>query len=279
MKRVLVIGHGFVGSALETSFHEEVEKKIVDPKYNTKVQDFASFNPHLVFICVPTPSKSDGSIDTSILEKVTKECIDLYPKSIITIKSTCLPNILKDLQNLSKRVIHNPEFLTEKNAVDDFISSPFQIFGGNKENCVYVSDFLKNYTKCKFVESHYVSIEVASLIKYTINSFLAIKVVFFNQIKEIFETLELENEYENFTNGVRLDERIGSSHMKVPGPDGRVGFGGACFPKDTKAFVHFFNENKAHFSILEDAIKVNDKIRKSYIQMLDREKEQNIDFQ
>ena len=279
MKRVLVIGHGFVGSALETSFHEEVEKKIVDPKYNTKVQDFASFNPHLVFICVPTPSKSDGSIDTSILEKVTKECIDLYPKSIITIKSTCLPNILKDLQNLSKRVIHNPEFLTEKNAVDDFISSSFQIFGGNKENCVYVSDFLKNYTKCKFVESHYVSIEVASLIKYTINSFLAIKVVFFNQIKEIFETLELENEYENFTNGVRLDERIGSSHMKVPGPDGRVGFGGACFPKDTKAFVHFFNENKAHFSILEDAIKVNDKIRKSYIQMLDREKEQNIDFQ
>tara|TARA_B100000900_G_scaffold382173_1_gene369178 strand:- start:2302 stop:3141 length:840 start_codon:yes stop_codon:yes gene_type:complete len=279
MKRVLVIGHGFVGSALETSFHEEVEKKIVDPKYNTKVQDFASFNPHLVFICVPTPSKSDGSIDTSILEKVTKECIDLYPKSIITIKSTCLPNILKDLQNLSKRVIHNPEFLTEKNAVDDFISSPFQIFGGNKENCVYVSDFLKNYTKCKFVESHYVSMEVASLIKYTINSFLAIKVVFFNQIKEIFETLELENEYENFTNGVRLDERIGSSHMKVPGPDGRVGFGGACFPKDTKAFVHFFNENKAHFSILEDAIKVNDKIRKSYIQMLDREKEQNIDFQ
>ena len=279
MKRVLVIGHGFVGSALETSFHEEVEKKIVDPKYNTKVQDFASFNPHLVFICVPTPSKSDGSIDTSILEKVTKECIDLYPKSIITIKSTCLPNILKDLQNLSKRVVHNPEFLTEKNAVDDFISSPFQIFGGNKENCVYVSDFLKNYTKCKFVESHYVSMEVASLIKYTINSFLAIKVVFFNQIKEIFETLELENEYENFTNGVRLDERIGSSHMKVPGPDGRVGFGGACFPKDTKAFVHFFNENKAHFSILEDAIKVNDKIRKSYIQMLDREKEQNIDFQ
>ena len=169
IKRILVIGHGFVGSALEQSFLKEVKKEIVDPKYNNKIEDFASFNPHLIFICVPTPSKSDGSIDTSILEKVAKECIDLFPKSIITIKSTCLPSILTDLQNLSKKIVHNPEFLTEKNALEDLISSPFQIFGGDKENCQYVSEFLKNYTKCKFVESHYVSIEVASLIKYTIN--------------------------------------------------------------------------------------------------------------
>ena len=105
------------------------------------------------------------------------------------------------------------------------------------------------------------------------------KVVFFNQLKEIFERLELENEYETFTNGVRLDKRVGNSHMRVPGPDGRVGFGGACFPKDTKAFVHFFNENKVKFSMLEEAIKVNDKIRRNYIEMLDREKEQNIDFE
>ena len=277
--RILIVGHGFVGSALEKSLHDSVERKIVDPKYKTDVSDFISFNPSLIFICVPTPSKSNGSIDTSILEEVTKKCINLYPKSIFVIKSTCLPNILVDLKNLSKNIVHNPEFLTEKNAYNDFISSTFQIFGGNKESCVCVSNFLTDHTKCEFSESYYVSIEVSSLIKYTINSFLALKVIFFNQLKELFNVLEIEEEYDNFINGVSLDERIGNSHMKVPGPDGRNGFGGACFPKDTNAFIRFFSENNIKLSTLEEAIKFNNQIRKDYSQRLGREKEQNIDFE
>ena len=277
--RILIVGHGFVGSTLEKSLHDSVERKIADPKYKTDVSDFISFNPSLIFICVPTPSKSNGSIDTSILEEVTKKCINLYPKSIFVIKSTCLPNILVDLKNLSKNIVHNPEFLTEKNAYNDFISSTFQIFGGNKESCVCVSNFLRDHTKCEFSESYYVSIEVSSLIKYTINSFLDLKVVFFNQLKELFDVLEIEEEYDNFINGVSLDGRIGNSHMKVPGPDGRNGFGGACFPKDTNAFIRFFSENNIKLSTLEEAIKFNNQIRKDYSQRLGREKEQNIDFE
>ena len=278
-KRIIIVGQGFVGSSFEKCLNDYVDRKIVDPKLNAKLEDYISFKPHFIFICVPTPCKPNGQIDASILKKVSKQCVALFPKSILIIKSTCLPKDLKDLRNLSKNIIHNPEFLTENNAEEDMINATFQIFGGDRELCISVSNFLKDFTKCKFTESHYVSIEVASLIKYTINNFLALKVIFFNQLKELFLKLGIENEYDDFVNGVILDTRIGNSHMKVPGPDGRLGFGGACFPKDTKAFIKFFNENESQLSIIEEVVSVNNKIRKKYSQMLDREIDQNINFE
>ena len=77
---------------------------------------------------------------------------------------------------------------------------------------------------------------------------------------------------------LKLDSRIGDSHMDVPGPDGRKGFGGACFPKDTSAFLNYSLENNSQLSILEAAIKKNNTVRKQYDQLSKREKDQNVNF-
>ena len=78
----------------------------------------------------------------------------------------------------------------------------------------------------------------ASLIKYTINSFLASKVIF-NQIKDVFNSSSIEIDWDYFIDCISNDTRIGNSHMMVPGPDGKNGFGGACFPKDLSALINY----------------------------------------
>ena len=279
-KRVLIVGHGFVGKALENSFQaHKVDFKIIDPKYKKTISEYQDFDPQFIFICVPTPSNKDGSIDYSILESVVLESLSIFPNSAIVIKSTVLPNFKKRFDNHLERIILNPEFLTEKDANQDFINSNFQIFGGNLSLCKKLEDFLKENTLCNFKISHFVSVEVATLIKYGINSFLAMKVIFFNQFKEIFEELELsENDYSYFIDGMSLDKRIGKSHMQVPGPDGRHGFGGACFPKDTNALLKLFIKNELDFSLLSKVIEINNELRKDYNDLLKREIEQNISF-
>ena len=278
-KDIIIIGHGFVGKAVEkVLLQSKLNIEIVDPKYHSTIGDFEGLNPKFIFICVPTPAGKDGMPDYSIFESVLNESIEVFPKAIQVIKSTILPNTLDFVAN-KDRVVYNPEFLTEKNALKDLLNADFQIFGGDLSNCKKAERFYKDFSLCKFTRSHFVSIEIASLIKFSINSFLALKVIFFNQIKEIFTLLNLDDvHYDQYIKGVALDKRIGDSHMNVPGHDGRFGFGGACFPKDTEAFLGFFEENKKKFSLLAETIKVNNDLRSDYNNLLDRETEQNISF-
>ena len=90
-KRVLIVGHGFVGKALENSFQaDKVDFKIIDPKYKKTISASQDFDPQFIFICVPTPSNKDGSIDYSILESVVLESLSIFPNSAIVIKSQIL---------------------------------------------------------------------------------------------------------------------------------------------------------------------------------------------
>tara|TARA_B100000989_G_scaffold44029_1_gene28036 strand:+ start:2312 stop:3181 length:870 start_codon:yes stop_codon:yes gene_type:complete len=279
-KDTIIIGHGFVGRAVEkVLLQSKLNIEIVDPKYFSTLEDFKELKPKFIFVCVPTPAKRDGMPDYSILKSVINESIKVFPNAIQIVKSTILPNALDFVSNRNERIVCNPEFLTEKNALKDLINADFQIFGGDLKNCKEAERFLKDFSLCKFKRSHFVSIEVASLIKLSINSFLALKVIFFNQIKEIFSSLDLgDDQYDQYIKGIALDKRIGDSHMSVPGHDGRFGFGGACFPKDTEALLSFFEENKKSFSLLAEAIKINNDLRSDYNNLLDREREQNISF-
>ena len=85
-------------------------------------------------------------------------------------------------------------------------------------------------------------------------------------------------EWEDFINIIKIDERMGDSHMQVPGPDGRFGFGGACFPKDTKAFLNFSKNINAKLKLIEKSISLNNKIRSKYKTLDEREKQQNVHF-
>ena len=106
----------------------------------------------------------------------------------------------------------------------------------------------------------------AAFAKYAINSFLATKVIFFNELKAIYNksaTRIKDSEFDSLTELISLDERIGDSHMMVPGPDMTYGFGGMCFPKDTAAFTMSAKNHKSPLELLEKVIEINNKIRRS----------------
>ncbi len=276
--KIGIIGLGFVGNALLNGLNDDVKVLKIDPKLNTLTSDLFKFNPEIVFLCVPTPMNDDGTQNISIVQKVISEINRGNQNFLLVLKSTILPNHIEEISKSYNNFIFNPEFLREKYANQDFVNSSSIIFGGDKKNTKIIADFYKNHTKCICKDYIFTDAISASLIKYSINSFLATKVVFFNQLKDIFENSTTNESWENFINAVASDKRIGSSHMDVPGPDGRKGFGGPCFPKDTNALVEYSKNLKSEFSLLKKAISVNDKIRLMYNDVTEREKEQNINF-
>lgn len=277
--RLGVIGHGFVGKATDLGFKDDVDRFIVDPKYDTTIKDLENFDPDCIFLCVPTPMKSDGSQDSKILENVIYDISESsLCKKIVILKSTILPEKIKKITSLLEDFVYNPEFLTEKNAANDFINSDFILLGGEKKVCIKVSEIYKKYTKCETDNFIYTDFTSASLIKYTINSYLASKVIFFNEIKKIFDSSTSQESWENFISYVSSDKRIGTSHMMVPGHDGKLGFGGACFTKDTAAIYKHSLEIGKELTLLKKVIDINNSIRSSYPDLDDREIDQNVNY-
>lgn len=273
-----IVGHGFVGKATDWGFSKNVTKFIVDPLINTSVNDLADFSPDIVFICVPTPMGKDGSMDASIIEKVLKELILHCPDAIKVIKSTIVPSLLNELNKLDSKLVYNPEFLREKHANVDFENSDMIIFGGDRDISSKVSSAYLNHSRCKTKEHIFTDLKTASLIKYSINTFLASKVIFFNELHSIYEKLNVKDSWETITNIISRDMRIGESHMNVPGHDGRKGFGGACFPKDSLALIKYSESIDVKLNSLITTVKINNKIRSKYKKLDARESEQNVSF-
>ena len=276
--KIAIVGHGFVGKATDSGFNKNVEKFIVDPKYNNSIKDLESFDPSIVFICVPTPMSDTGSQDSRIIESVIKTLSVTCPQSIKVVKSTVLPHILEKLSKFEKRIVYNPEFLREKHADTDFENSKMIIFGGDKKHSLKVSEAYLNHSKCKTKDHVFTELKTASLIKYTINTFLASKVIFFNEMHAIYNQLSVNDSWEEIIEIISKDIRIGSSHMNVPGHDGRMGFGGACFPKDSLALAKYAKNNGISLDTLKTIIRKNNKIRSKYAELDDRESEQNVSF-
>ena len=276
--KIGIVGHGFVGKATDWGFNENTSKFIVDPKNRTNIDQLAEFNPELIFVCVPTPMGENGIQDSSIIEAVVQELSVKCPESIIVIKSTVLPSILEKLEKTNTKIIYNPEFLREKHANEDFMNSEMIIFGGDKDIATQVSKFYLDHSRCKTTQHIFLDISSASLVKYSINSFLATKVLFFNEIHDVFNKLKNNDDWKTFIETVSLDKRIGDSHMDVPGHDGKKGFGGACFPKDTSALLKYAQDIGVDLDVLKIAINKNNKIRSQYTELGAREKEQNVSF-
>ncbi len=280
MKKVKlgIIGHGFVGQATDHGFSKVREKYIVDPRYGTTIEELKKFQPDFIFICVPTPMKKDGSQDSSIVKNVFKELENNFKGTPKILKSTILPDLLNKLTNDQDSFVYNPEFLREKHANEDFVNSPFVILGGKKSICKEVELLYRNFSSCLTKKYINVDMETASLIKYSINSFLATKVLFFNGIKDIFDEQDTKESWVDFINILSLDERIGNSHMSVPGHDGKRGFGGACFTKDTAALINYSDSISKKFELLQKVVSLNNSLRKSYKNLDKREKDQNVNY-
>lgn len=267
-----IIGHGFVGKAVDYGFPSNFcDKYIVDPKGGMDITQLPR-NMDYIFVCVPTPMGEDGAIDSSIIESVVTYLLANTIGTII-IKSTITPEIVKKFWDT--RVVYNPEFLTEKSANEDFVNPFMHIFGGHPAYTQSVEQLYKFYSICKPCPTYHMTTIEASFVKYGINNFLASKVLWFNQFYDIVQN---ENaNYARIINAITTDSRVGKSHTTVPGYDGKRGYGGSCFPKDTFAFVKYAKTLKNDFSILEKVIMENNKYRSKY-KKDQREMEQNISY-
>lgn len=274
--RVGIVGHGFVGGAVDYAFtHEEIEKFYVDPKYDTTIDDLVEFDPHFTFVCVPTPSIGDGLVDASAVEDAVLKLLE-HTKGGVIIKSTITPDIVDRLykslwENDYKRVVVNPEFLTESNAKEQFVNAEYHILGGMPDACRAVAEIYSIYSLCMAEDFIFMSGAEAAFVKYGVNSFLATKVTFFNQLYDAIT--KFGSNYPTIVNAIGKDPRIGKGHTRVPGYDGKRGFGGACFPKDTLAFTKFDED----LTLIAECIKINNKYRKEY-ELDDREKSSNVDY-
>ena len=276
--KIGIVGYGFVGKAVDYGFKRNIEKIIIDPKLDTSISDLKSHNPEFIFICVPTPMNLDGDQDSSIIEKVLAEINKDYSESVVIVKSTVLPSIIEKLSKSHKHFVYNPEFLREKTANEDFVNASSLILGGESDDLKRVAELYNNHSDCKIVEVHETDVISASLVKYSINTFLASKVIFFNQLYDIYKALTPDIKWDEFITMINSDKRIGESHMDVPGHDGRLGFGGACFPKDTAALLSLSKDIDKEFSLLKEVIRINNNIRMQYNELDEREKEQGVNY-
>ena len=214
----------------------------------------------------------NGKCDVSILEDVLTQ-IKHRITGLIVVKSTVTPDKIEKLfrGSAKHRMIYNPEFLTEKNANEDIINPFVHIFGGQGDATEKLELIYKEYSICKPCPVYRMSATDASFVKYGINTFLATKLTFFN---EFYDTIkEFGGNYGRIANAIGTDPRIGHAHTRVPGFDGKRGFGGACFPKDVSAFINFTDQA----TLLEHVMNRNNLYRSEY-EKDDREIEQNIQY-
>lgn len=278
--RIAIVGYGFVGKAVEFGFRNNSNDILIIDPYagHSTIDDLVYFKPEYTFVCVPTPMNDHRRIDSRTICAVAEE-LRKIKSGIVIIKSTVTPDIIKEICN-HKRFVYNPEFLTERNSFDEFINPKFHIIGGSPKYTKKVNKLYKFNSNCKPAPVHYMTAVEASLVKYGINSFLATKVVWFNQWKELVELTG--SRYNVVAAAIGSDKRVGSSHTMVPGFDGKKGFGGSCLPKDSAAIWNYCTDNTKReswhmLSLLGDAIRANNKYRSEY-ELDDREKQQNIKY-
>lgn len=242
-----IIGYGMVGKAVEYGFNR-TSKIISDPEYNTiSVKNVCEANPDAIFVCVPTPT--DDS-DYGVLKGVLLDIATTDYKGIVVVKSTVLAEHLVGFD-----VLYNPEFLSRATSFDDFVNPPFVLIGGEMDKASRLADIYRTYSRVNMDCVKFTDIKTATLAKYAMNSFYALKVTYMNAIYDIAE--QTGANYKELVEIVKDQPWMGTHHFQVPGPDGRRGFGGPCLPKDTQALV-----NKYNVELLAMVLKLNETYRK-----------------
>jgi Nucleoside-diphosphate-sugar epimerases len=255
--KIGIIGYGFVGRATSLFSHPEFEYYIYDINPALCRPSNINFNDlsqcDIIFICLPTPMNIDGSCHTLMIEQTIQK---LDHKNII-VRST-VPLGFCNKWN----VWFMPEFLTEANWKDDFYYNQNWIIGVPKSISNFKNDILeevirksKSNLSIQFDNVIYLKSNEAELVKLVKNSYLATKVSFFNEVYDL--AIKKQIDYEKVAQVVGLDPRIGSSHLIVP-CNGKRGYGGTCFPKDTNNLYSLFQESRLKSYLLESNLKRNE---------------------
>lgn len=225
-----------------------------------------------IFIAVGTPSRSDGSADLVYVRQVARTIGEnLTDYKIIVTKSTVPVGTGRMIEDVVKEsrcgdqafaVVSNPEFLREGSAIEDFLQPDRVVIGSLDQRAIDI--MLDIYSPLRVADVPFVitSVESAELIKYASNSFLAVKISFINEVARLCEALNADVEV--VARGMGLDSRIGPKFLH-PGP----GFGGSCFPKDSRAIVQIANNQDQTFRIMEAVLEVNQATKRRMAQKIE----------
>jgi len=242
-----VVGLGYVGSAVLQHFARCLPVKTYDkPKNLGDIREVSKAD--LIFVCVPTPPLESGACDTSIIDEVVAGiAANAGQPPIVVIKSTIPAGYMETLQAHypAMRLLFSPEFLTEKNATNDFNFCNRVIFGGSEVNAAEAAKFYRKADPSRWIGNFRtqmicVPFRDAEMVKLMGNAFLMTKVLFANEMFDLCQAAGID--YNAVRECVALDSRIGPSHLLVPGPDGKRGVGGTCFPKDMANLITLFQK-------------------------------------
>lgn len=254
--KIGIFGLGYVGNAVAHT-HRHHELVIRDPKLGPSSASLEQIkNCDAIYICVPTPMLEDGRCDDSFVKSVLAELKDY--KNIIICKSTVPPGVYAYLESKYPNIVHAPEFLTAANATADYESASWVLVGGTPAN---VDEAVRIISSSTIAATHYhkTNITTASMFKYLANSFMATKVTFMNEFYQLAQHFNVE--WSDIKEIAKNDLRLGHTHWDVPGPDGKFGFGGACFPKDVAAICEQAIDVGMNLELLEQVETINNRHR------------------
>jgi UDPglucose 6-dehydrogenase len=226
-----------------------------------------------VFIAVGTPSRPDGKADLSFVQQVAESIGDnLNDYKVVVTKSTVPVGTGQMVERIVRErsqgrqefaVVSNPEFLREGSAIDDFLHPDRVVIGARTQRAVDVMQDIYAPLKAAGVPFVVANVESAEMIKYASNGFLATKISFINEVAEICEAVGADVEV--VARGMGLDHRIGPKFLH-PGP----GFGGSCFPKDTRAVAQIAEEQGLRFEIIDAVLSANERVRRRMAPKIER---------
>lgn len=244
----------------EPGLDELVKKNIDANRLHFTTNPSCLDEADVLIIAVGTPEGKNGEpnmeyingVLQSIVKNVTKNKV-VFIKSTVPINTAkkCIEFFKKKAPKLKFSLVSNPEFLREGSAVHDFMNPDRIVIGHNDTNGQEAAKVLYGSLISKGVPIVFTNNTTAEFIKYSANSYLAMRIGFINEMADIAE--QIGADIDEVANGIGLDKRIGRHYLKA-GP----GFGGSCFPKDTKALVHFSKKTKAKTKIIDAVIKAND---------------------
>lgn len=271
--KIGIIGFGFVGKALVSVLKKPGQVSIVDPKYNAyelTAQDLLSRNLDIIFLCLPTPTVDGKCDDSLILEHV--ELFKNFPGALV-IKSTIPPHTVEKVLAIRPATVVWPELLRESNAGHDIKFPEVIVVGAPTQmQFDFVAKFVTEETEIMWERGQspnkrsliwQCSPVEASIFKYTVNSFLAMKTLFFHQMNLWMERSGRIESYNKVVQLLQQEGRIGKSHMEAPGEHG-YGYAGTCFPKDVEAFIEqVYFKDLTTFPLLNEVHKQNEVMRNS----------------
>lgn len=288
-----VIGQGFVGRAVTSFFKTGAGSEDPARSANVLVYDKAFpelgelaaivKNAEVIFVAVPTPMENDGSCHVEIVKSVISdiEIAALRAKRplnsfVIVIKSTVKPGFTIEMQelHLGLRIVFSPEFLTEKNSIKDFEICNRIILGGDFDDAKIVYKYFQGVIPGRVERNltHVLTCDstTAEMVKLYANGILMAKILFSNEVFLVCEQLGVK--FDEVRMLALLDTRIGAGHTLVPGPDGQLGAGGHCFPKDINNLRAVAREEGTNEKIFTAMIERNNEIRedKDWLRMKDR---------